>query len=307
MRILSAVLAGLIVIPFAPGYVRQASAQPSQSPTPYYVNGQPALSDPNPQDLDRTPAEKAARAAHRAALDTLYAAFDHPWSAMCALEQRIGLVKALNVYYGERLRFARKGGWLRPDEWKGTAFDWKTIEDIRIERLTRVSFANRYFVMNELEPRVIELVTDVVRGQPSRQHFCDEEFTPWTTGIEGYRQRDRESTRANALARLKSRSARSCEPAIVRRGMATDVSEYYQVRVEQQTNLLEWGTPGLRRARDLWSTEADRTIEDLTRTMLREGYLSLDDVRKGARPLVASLFDGVVGAARCPEQSAKAK
>jgi hypothetical protein len=305
MRILLLAFVGLIAAAILPGKFRKPS-EPAPAPY-YYVNGQPVLSHPNPPaDADRGPEEKAAREAHRAALDTVYAAFDQPWSAMCGLEQRIALVKALNAYYGERLRFERRGGWLRPDEWKGTAFDWKTFEDTRIERLTRVSFSNRYFVLNELEPRVTEIATEAVRGLPSRQHFCDEEFNPWTTGIEGYRQHDRESARANALARLKARWARSCEPA-VRRGMVSDVSEYYQVRVEQQTNLVGWGTPGLRRARDLWGTEADRTIDDLVRTMLREGYLSLDDIRKDGRPLVASLIDGAAGAPRCPEQSAKVK
>ena len=83
------------------------------------------------------------------------------------------------------------------------------------------------------------------------------------------------------------------------------MSEYYQVRVEQQTRLLEWGMPGLRRADALWSTEADRMIDNLVRNMLREGYLSLDDIRANARPLVASLVDGGVGERRCPAQSAK--
>jgi hypothetical protein len=223
---------------------------------------------------------------------------------MCALEQRIPLVKALNAYYAERLRFERRGGWLRPDEWKGTAFDWKTADDTRIERLTRVSFSNRYFVINELDLRVTEIVKEVVLGLPSRQHFCDEEFNPWDTGIEGYRQHDRESARANALAQLKARWARSCEP-VTRKGLVREVSEYYQVRVDQQTKLLEWGMPGLRRADALWSTEADRMIDNLVRNMLREGYLSLDDIRANARPLVASLVDGGVGERRCPEQSAK--
>jgi hypothetical protein len=306
MRILLLVLVfvGLIAAAILPDKFRKPS---DPAPAPHYVNGQPVLNDPNPPaDADHGPEERAARAAHRTALDHVYSAFDHPWSAMCALEQRIALVKALNAYYGERLRFERKGAWLRPDEWKGTAFDWKTFDDTRIEFLTRVSFSNRYFVINELEPGVAEIVSEVVRGQPSRQHFCHEEYTPWNTGIEGYRQHDRESTRANALAQLKARWVRSCEPG-TRRGVVRDLSDYYQVRVTQQTNLIEWGTPGLRRARDLWGTEEDQTIDDLTRSMLRDGYLSLDDIRQNGRPLVASLIDGAAGTPRCPEKTAKAK
>src|ERR1041384_8149081 len=140
MRILLLVFVGLIGAAILPGKFRKPS---EPTPGPYYVNGQPVLSDPTPPaDLDRTPDEKAARAAHRTALDNMYAAFDHPWSAMCAAEQRVALVTALNGYYAERLRYERRGGWLRPDEWKGTAFDWRTFDDVRVERLTRTSFSN---------------------------------------------------------------------------------------------------------------------------------------------------------------------
>ena len=304
MRIFLFAFTGLIGAAIAPGYFRGPAA-PQAQPRPYYLEGQPMLNDPNPPaDTGRGPQEKAALAAHRVVLDGVYAAFDHPWSAMCALEQRIAVVRTLNDYYGERLRFERRGGWLRPDEWKGTAFDWRTAEDTRVEFLTRVSFSNRYFVMNELDARVTETVTEVVQGLPSRQHFCDEEFNPWATGIEGYLQHDRETARADALAQLKARWARSCEPA-ARKRLVGDVSHYYEQRVAQQTKLIDWGTPGLRRARALWSTEDDRMIDNLVRSMLREGYLSLDNIRANARPLVASLVDGNVGARRCPEQSAK--
>ena len=90
MRTRLFVFTGLIVAYLAPDYFRRAPTPPSEPPARYYVNGQPVLDDPNPAaDPDRGPEEKAARTAHRAALNGLYAAFDHPWSAMCALEQRI--------------------------------------------------------------------------------------------------------------------------------------------------------------------------------------------------------------------------
>src|SRR4051812_46910216 len=119
MRIPMLVLAGLIVAYLAPDYFRRSPAQPFAPPSLYYVNGQPMMSNPNPADPE--PAEHAARGTHQAALNSVYAAFGYPWRAMCALEQRLGLVTALNTYYSERLRIERRGRWARSDEWKGTA------------------------------------------------------------------------------------------------------------------------------------------------------------------------------------------
>src|SRR5258708_9549538 len=122
-------LAGLVAVlvvvaSTAQSYFRQPPPPPA---SPYYVDGQPMMSNPNPPD--RNPEEKAARAAHHAAVNGVYAAFDHPWPAMCTPERHTAFVKALNAYYGERTRFARVGGWLRPDESKDTAFDWQTLDD----------------------------------------------------------------------------------------------------------------------------------------------------------------------------------
>jgi hypothetical protein len=296
MRSLLLALAGLIAIAStAQSSVRQPATPP---PAPHYVNGQPLMSDPNP--ADSRPEEKAARAAHRTALDGVYAAFGHPWPAMCTPERHTALVGALNAYYGDRLRFERHGSWFSPDKWKNTAFDWQTADDKGVERLTRLGFSHRYFVMSEFDPRVATTVRELVRGKQSQER-CDEEFKPWTTGLEGHLQGSRESYRAEALAWAPW--ARSCQPA-ARKMLAGQVNQYYQERVRQQTHLMDWGTLGMRRASALWSTDGDRAIDDLVRSMLSEGYLSLDDIHKDARPLVASLFDGVVGVARCPEQSA---
>ena len=60
------------------------------------------------------------------------------------------------------------------------------------------------------------------------------------------------------------------------------------------------------RERAVEHTEADRTIDDLVRTLLGEGIFAYD-IRKDARPLVASLIDGAVGAPRRPEQSVRVK
>lgn len=301
MRILVLAFAGLIVAYAAPSAFRRSPAPPLPQPAPYYVNGQPFMSNPNPPDSG--PEEKTARAAHRAALDGVYAAFGHPWPAMCTPERRAALVAALNTYYGDRLRFQRGGGWLRPDEWKNTTFDWQTLDDKGVERLTRLGFIHRYFAMSELDPRIANSMAELVRGKQSQPH-CDDEFKPWTTGLEGYLQGDRESYRAEALTWAPW--ARSCQPA-ARKMVIGQVNQYYRERVRQQTHLMDWGTLGMHRASTLWSTEGDRTLDDLVRSLLREGYLSLDHIHKDARPLVASLFDGVVGASRCPEHTARVK
>jgi hypothetical protein len=305
MRIRLLVLAGLIVAAMAPENVRQASAQ-SRSPEPYYVNGQPFMSDPAQQD--RGPEEQAARTAHRAALDGVYAAFGYPWPAMCTPERHAALVAALNAYYGDRIRFERHGGWFSPDKWKNSAFNWQTLDDKAVERLTRLAFVNRYFVISELDPRVANAVRELVRGKQS-QARCAEDFEPWPAHYthQQFLQADREGYRGEALEQLKAPWARtrSCDRG-ARKLLIWALERYYQERVRQHEGLMDWGTLGMRRAIALWSTEGDRTIDDLVRTMLQEGYLSLDDIRK-ARPLVASLLDSPVGAPRCPEQAARAR
>ncbi|TMJ06246.1 MAG: hypothetical protein E6G97_00855 [Alphaproteobacteria bacterium] len=301
MRVLVLVVSGLIIACMAP---QRPTAAPLAPPAPYYVDGQPSMSNPSPpEEAGSGPAEKTARDAHRAALEGVYAAFGHPWPPMCTAERRTALVAALNAYYADRFRFERRGGWFRPDQWKDTAFDWQTLDDKAVERLTRLGFAHRYFVMSELDPRVANAVAELVRGTLG-QPQCDEEFKLWTTGLEGYLQGSRESYRAEALAMAPW--ARSCQPG-ARKLLIGHVNRYYQERVEQQTHLMQWGTLGLRRASALFDTKDDRALDDLARLMLREGYLSLDDIRKDARPLVASLFDGVAGAARCPEHAARVK
>jgi hypothetical protein len=228
---------------------------------------------------------------------------------MCASEQRLNLVSALNTYYLDRLRFERRGGWLRPDEWRHTAFDWHTPDDQAVERLTRLGYSNRYFVMSELNPRIAGIVAELVRGKQNQPQCAgDEELWPAHHMHQQFLQAAREGYRAEALAELKAPWARtrSCDQG-ARRLLIWAIDRYHQERIRQQTELMSWGTLGMRRASALWSTEGDRAIDDLIRTMLREGYLSLDDIRKDARTLVASLFDGPVGAPRCPEQSAKVK
>lgn len=257
----------------------------------------------NPTPADRTPEERAARAAHQAALNRVYDAFGYPWRAMCAPEQHLALVAALNAYYLDRLRFERRGGWFRPDEWKDTAFDWQTLDDRSVERLTRLGFIYRYFEMKEIEPRIAGAVAELMRGKQSQAH-CDEEFKPWTTGLEGYLEGSRESSRAEVM--VWAPWARTCQPG-GRKMLIGGLNRYYRERVEQQTKLMDWGALGMRRARALWSTDGHRAIDDLVRAILREGYLSLDDIHKDARPLVASTLDGPVGAPRCPERSARVK
>lgn len=260
------------------------------------------MSNPNPP-VDSGPEEKAARAAHQEALDGVYAAFGHPWPAMCTPERRVALVKALNAYYGERMRSARVGGWFSPDAWKDTAFDWQTLDDKSVERLTRLGFVHRYFAMSELDPRIVSTVAELVRGKQSAPH-CDEEFRLWTTGFEGYLHGDRERARADVKQWLPW--VRSCRPG-ERRMPTSQINSYYKERVRQQTHLMDWGSLGMIRASALWTTDEDRALDDLVRALLAEGYLSLDAIHKDARPLVASLFDGVVGAPRCPEDVAKVR
>src|SRR3989442_14723199 len=82
----------------AQSYFRQPPAPPPAAP--HYVNRQPFTSNPNPPaDPDRAPAATAARAAHRGTLTGGFAAFDHPWPAMCSPEQGATLTAALRTYY----------------------------------------------------------------------------------------------------------------------------------------------------------------------------------------------------------------